>query len=139
MNLINFYGNSKFAFKLFFNGNADLKKFLIHNYPVYFSLESMTYSQILRFRPYFSLLLRTANNRNYLENMNKNNIEKGKMKLISSFILSSDELIVAALSNIKFKDTAFIRYLVSKLSNKNLLTFEAFSSVSALSNMRCII
>lgn len=135
-NLINFYGNDEFVLKMFYKGNDELKQYLINNYSVYFSIEKLSYAQLVRMHSYYSLLLKSPSNYDYFTNLDIHSIKIGKSKLIHSFITSNDEVLVKVLGAIKFNDSEYIKHLVSKLKDNNKLDFLCFSSNGSLSCMR---
>lgn len=133
-NLICYYDSQEFVFNLFLNGNETLKNYIIDNYKKYFLIEKIEVDQLEIVVDHLYNILYSYENIAYIENFTMRKIKQGKEKYISDYITSKDERIVEVLKKVSFSDTAYISYLIQKLKNKDLITFECLYSGKVLSN-----
>jgi len=135
VHLINLNANSKYVLDIFLNSNKEVQNFILSSFSEYFDIESLSIPQILRLKPYIGQVLCTMSNKSYFSDINLTKISSNKLKLIIELVVKNDSNIVNLLSNIDFISSDSIKYLISKLKDKNLLEFKSFGKRSSLKNL----
>lgn len=135
-NMVNLYGNVNFLLTLFFKGNKELKLHLINCYGVYFSVENLSYEQLLTLKPFFDDLLYSNVNQMHLSSISLSDSDNEKLNLLNEYIKSSDETIIKFLTKINAKNNFYIQELIGCIKDVNKLKFSNFVSGSCLSRLR---